>query len=62
MVKSCARPLMLWCLAWEAEVTLASVLRFCSCGEGLCFTLDAMEPGLGGRGDASFSVRLLFMS
>ena len=41
---------------------LASVQGFFSCGERLCFTLDAMVPGLGGGGDASFSVRLLAMS
>jgi len=44
-------------------VTLASVLGCSACGEGLCYTLDATVPGLGGRGgDASFSVRLLAMS
>jgi len=38
-----------------------SLLGCLACGEGLCLTLDAMEPGLGGGGDTSFSVRLLFM-
>jgi len=29
-------PLVLWCLAWEAEITLASVLGCSACGEDLC--------------------------
>jgi len=54
--------LVLWCLAWATEVILALVLGCFSFVEGLCFTLDATVPGLGGRGGASFSVRLLGMS
>jgi len=53
---------VLWCLAWATEVILALVLGCFSFVEGLCFTLDATVPGLGGRGGASFSVRLLGMS
>jgi hypothetical protein len=49
---------LLWCLAWEAEVMLASVLG-CS---AVVFTLDAMVPGLGSRGDACFGARMLGMS
>ena len=52
---------LLWCLAWEAEVMLASVLGCSACGEELCFTLRAMVPGLGGGGDASFGARMLGM-
>ena len=55
-------PLVLWCLASEAEVTLASVLGCSACGEDLCLTLRAMVPGLGGRSDASFGARLLGMN
>jgi len=42
-------------------VTLASVLGCSACGEELFLTLGAMVPGLGGRGDACFGARLLFM-
>ena len=41
---------------------LASVLGFFSCGEGLCFTLDAMVHSLQCRGDASFCARLVGMN
>ena len=61
MVKICVWPLVLWCLAWEADVMLVSVLGCFSCGEALCFTLRAMVPGLGGGGDASFGARMLGM-
>jgi len=40
----------------------ASVLGCFSCGEELCLTLRAMVPGLGGRSDSSFGVRLLGMN
>ena len=41
---------------------LVSVLGCSVCGEELCLTLSAMEPGLGGRSDSSFGVRLLGMN
>jgi len=61
VVKSCALPLLIWCLAWEADVMLASVLGGLECGEELCLPLDDMVPGLGGGGDACFSARMLGM-
>jgi len=52
---------LLWCLAWEAEAMLVSVLGCSACGEELCFTLVDMVPGLGGGRDASFGARRLGM-
>jgi len=42
-------PLLLWCLAWEAEVMLASVLGCYSCGEEFGLTLNANGAWLGRR-------------
>jgi len=61
VAKSSVLSLVLWGLAWEAEVMLASVLGCLECGEELSFTLDAIVLGLGGGSDASFSARLLGM-
>ena len=42
-------PVVLWCLAWEAEVMFASVLGCLECGEEFCLTFDANGAWLGRR-------------